>query len=1123
MAQKSVLLKDVLSDEIKNISLEKIKLADGVEITAANDKVVVTSAIETSPEGIHMGQQAQRISTTGTGIVVTNQNDKTHYSPVMLGIKDQSISENQDSTGIISPFYNEPNTPLFTLQQGTSAATSGQNTLYTSIDTLSDNGRIFGLSPIIADSIAPTDYIRYTVYEGTDQSAGAVFTQVLTGITRAADDYLAWDFEDYYEAPVGTVLNFQLTKSDGIMGTESVMSVRQSASDSSTYYVEVKLRGFVKQDIASKADLSALMGVYTTYVQADFTGTSDGSLLYPYSDIQEAIDNSADGSTFLLDGDFELTAGILLDPLKSHHFWGKEGTHVHFAGGYNTSNDSIFSHSSTTCTKDYTFIGIKMSESGEYALYPKSYNHLIMERCELTKNCFDATRLSLKNAQTDTWANGGVLGVDSSDADLLSHSSSVHASTAGGAARLRGGKSFVVRDCWIHHNFRALRPQDSGVNDGSGEISGCIIEHNMEAGIYCASSTYTSAAGCENINIFDNIVRYNGNNGILIIGGDKINFGRNVVYGNWNAGIMLWYAEGWNVPSGSITDNNRSAYKSMGGAGDGGDSANVYVYIDVDNLRSSIKYVGKMSVDIQRKDLSVSVDSVGIKVKTIGTSDTNRALATITLDSNDITGQDYGIDLSECNCDLVKVIMSNNKTINSQVSNVIDPTSGSYYELPFNNQRTNLNKADFALDPTGSSVSVYEVVVDGEESIATLIDTYSINQLQAVAFGSDIRILLADSNKIQFDDIPVSGCTISGVDVNSNQATAVNELNALFQASGALGNLPVITSSLAVSMTTGDTFNYELTATDAVGFEWDLSSVSGIVNVEGNSRKLIGGSAITAGTYNIPVKAINYYGEDSETIVLTVASSGAYDNVYAVDFHNNEYGTVDSIDDLHPLHSDGTTPTPWSIGGWLKPTSGNQASQTIFSFGASSTATSNGIISVNWRGGSAQSEITLKIEVPSASGEIKKITPSGSFQSAAYHHLLITYDGNPTSGATKFSSTKIYIDGVLQTTTDTSVNDGFSGAIPGAYLRFARKTNSAGYIRGGIMDEWAVWDSDESANIAAIYNSGTTHDLTLLASVPSSYYRFGDGDTFPNIVDNIGTYNIELKSMDVSDIVTDPA
>ena len=71
------------------------------------------------------------------------------------------------------------------------------------------------------------------------------------------------------------------------------------------------------------------------------------------------------------------------------------------------------------------------------------------------------------------------------------------------------------------------------------------------------------------------------------------------------------------------------------------------------------------------------------------------------------------------------------------------------------------------------------------------------------------------------------------------------------------------------------------------------------------------------------------------------------------------------------------------------------------------------------------------------------------------------------------------------------------------------------------IDELALWDSDETANAAAIYNSGTTHDLAILGSAPTHYWRMGDEDTFPTIEDNVGSLDFTMFNMTSSDIVTD--
>ena len=178
-----------------------------------------------------------------------------------------------------------------------------------------------------------------------------------------------------------------------------------------------------------------------------------------------------------------------------------------------------------------------------------------------------------------------------------------------------------------------------------------------------------------------------------------------------------------------------------------------------------------------------------------------------------------------------------------------------------------------------------------------------INSLQATAENGvcSIHDLARDIDIVT--DEPYDDFVDENDNTYGNDATEVcNALNAIFQSSGTqTGSVPSITSSLAISLTEGETLNYELTADYGVGYEWDLSNVSGVTTVEGNVRKIIGGSGLSVGSYNIPVKAINYNGEDSETIVLTV-STPPFANTKSVNINKVQYLTRIWITVLFLLH-----------------------------------------------------------------------------------------------------------------------------------------------------------------------------------------------------------------------------
>lgn len=417
-----------------------------------------------------------------------------------------------------------------------------------------------------------------------------------------------------------------------------------------------------------------------------------------------------------------------------------------------------------------------------------------------------------------------------------------------------------------------------------------------------------------------------------------------------------------------------------------------------------------------------------------------------------------------------------------------------------------------------------------------------IEDANGVQFLNSLQATLGDnSDECSIHDLArdidlVSNATYTDfIDENGdgygNDATEVcNSLNAIFQLAGnADGEVPVITSSLAVALTEGDTLNYELTANYGVGYEWDLSNVSGVTTVEGNVRKLIGGSGLSVGTYNIPVKAINYYGEDSETIVLTV-SSPPFSNTKSVRFNQNDWlgGNAALLDSTLGRTGNGSgSGDAWSISFYFKAGGSSNQDQTIFYFGSNDVANGNHI-RVKWNGANNSREQII-FQYGSTNNNLTLKTPVGSvLGSGGWNHFLITYNGGTTGASSGdisdyYSRFSIYINGVAQTTTNSNSNYGITSALSGQNLRVGRYNNS-GYMRSSCkVDELAIWDSDQSSNVSSIYNSGTPFDLSTLGTQPKHWWRMGDGDTYPNLQDNGTEANCTLVmyNMTAADIVND--
>ncbi|QDP54144.1 MAG: putative concanavalin A-like lectin/glucanases superfamily protein [Prokaryotic dsDNA virus sp.] len=404
-----------------------------------------------------------------------------------------------------------------------------------------------------------------------------------------------------------------------------------------------------------------------------------------------------------------------------------------------------------------------------------------------------------------------------------------------------------------------------------------------------------------------------------------------------------------------------------------------------------------------------------------------------------------------------------------------------------------------------------------------------LNNLQAVTDSpSDTVFRIRDKSRdnlllsnLEAADVVDENDQVYGADVQS----VVNALNTLFSVAGdPSGVAPVITSSLTVNLTEGDTLNYELTATGGVGYEWQ-NLPSGVTTVEGNVRKLIGGSGLSPATYNITATAINYFGQDSETVALVV-SAPPFSNTKSVNFNNQDYlGANAALLDAELGRSGNGSGSgdAWTIHFWFKGGTSNNNSQTIFYFGDFDTA-NGGHLYLRYLGAND----SLRFRYGSNNNNLQWNGANNLLPSGTWTHVMVCYDGGTTGSSSGsindyYGRFTVYVDGVDVTSGGTwsNSNYGWSSGIDADNLRIGRYSSGT-YMRDNCrVDEFAVWGSDQSANVASIYNSGTPFDLSTLGTPPDHWWRMGDGDTYPNIQDNVGTATFVMYNMTAADIVTD--
>jgi len=408
-----------------------------------------------------------------------------------------------------------------------------------------------------------------------------------------------------------------------------------------------------------------------------------------------------------------------------------------------------------------------------------------------------------------------------------------------------------------------------------------------------------------------------------------------------------------------------------------------------------------------------------------------------------------------------------------------------------------------------------------------------LNSLQASIPNNDDLVQIEDLAK--GFQIVSNALHTDFIDENDNpypgDATQVcNELNAIFQTSGTpSADPPTITSPLGVSLTQGEILNYELTATLGVGYEWDLSNVPSVTTVDGNVRKLIGGSSLVTGEYAIPVKAINYNGEDSQIIELSVGNP-AFANTKSVNFNNNDWlGANAGIlqNSLGRAANGSGSSDAWTISFWFKAGTATNANQTIFYFGAQDVA-NQGYIQIKYNGQNTEKKIELRYG--SNNNRLNFETQVASVTVGQWQHYVISYDGGTTgadSGSmnTYYNRFKFFIDGVDVSASNTRTNNnfGYTGSIQPQNLRVGRFNNGQAMRNNCRVDELAVWDSDVSSLASNIYNNGSAVDLMNLATQPKHWWRMGDGDTYPYLFDvgSLANCIFIMNSMTSADIVND--
>ena len=200
-----------------------------------------------------------------------------------------------------------------------------------------------------------------------------------------------------------------------------------------------------------------------------------------------------------------------------------------------------------------------------------------------------------------------------------------------------------------------------------------------------------------------------------------------------------------------------------------------------------------------------------------------------------------------------------------------------------------------------------------------------------------------------------------------------------------------------------------------------------------------------------------------------VAPSDAYSNAYSVSFDGiDDYMDCGDIDALDSAAN-------FSLSLWANFVN---FSETYNMICGSGTGTADRFLLVPRKGPSDAVSNTFEIYFCGASAALSGTSLGLGVDT--WYHVAIYKNG---------ANMSLYIDNSLE----DSISDApTSGAATGSNFAVGRGIYSGAYSASVIVDELAIWNSDQSSNRTAIYNSGAPGDLSSYS--PSHWWRMGEND-----------------------------
>ena len=1171
-------------------------------------RLVSTKAIETTLNSLYLGEQ-HKMSSGSENIFFTNLSTDINFFPMWGGLKDQSLTVNQDSTGFIPP-SGRVFSDMFSLPLGgqpdplTSVGYAGDNYFGINISGL-------GITTTAAENVGPDVRLEYRITINGRQ----VYMQELprsaarstAGTNIYVGDVIEWFFDHPVDVRAGTTLFAEIHKVDNATDADlGIFQVRQGDTvDPNTglyrYQATVHNRLFEDKDLE-------LISPYIKYKAMDFstdpTGTSillkdlslvtGEELLIPHNintlqaiavgtEIQikvkggaKIIIESLPVSAVSINGSFVNsvlnTAVTELNNLFTNTLsFASQGNPV--TGFTLSGNDlTLALADATSYTVDVTTLGVdtnKFVTSGDL-----NGNIITLTMDDATSVFVDVAGLAVDNDTTIvsgsvsgntmslTTDSGSIIAIDVTSLATGSSTQVVSGSVVGtnlvltmgdastvtidAANMINGSTMSAVNDQWyISYGTNANEPV--GTNAVNTTLVGGV-QVRLQGPYYFGQKLQRGQEFKFNMDT-GNQLRLGIWDGAEV----ATSYTDQSTAGNWNT--VFSYANGTGLFT-SSTNTDVTTYHASGYTAT--NNAPMSIRFGNDGHMTLMDLSGGVEVIVAKTTISLGVTEFNLQFGGFNNSTFPNGIIDSTSFLWEIVHDFAGTEAGIVNGILDHTVLKSNISIlpGEKIMFMLDEVGqGDFFGTDYTAAATGVTTAEEQLDGTFIYQTNEAIVFDTAVGVSdwnantNAPDYFYAASLHQYREGSAGVIQGMFSLRYTTDNSITLYDEDSGVKIATRKAAGdgTTPLHLFFGVKGnrAYYSIPVlskqtITGGSQPNLTFApDVSDQSFTVEEntAFNFQIALDANSDIVNMYGESDaptwavinqvsgQFIGTSAAFTGSsdsYVINCKAANAIGGITNFTVTINVTQAAYTNSKSLSFDGTTQWLQGNPVNMTALdrasNGDGNA---WTISMWVKPNSGT-GTQTLMVYGAGDDY-NYGAITLKQSGGTS-----LVLNYGTVYDNIILVCGS-AFTANTWQHVVVTFNGGytgsiPADSAVYYSKFSIYVDNVLQTPVGVASNGGYSGVMSGSdpannIFRIGRASNVHNNYFGGVINQVAIWDTDQSANVATIYNSGAAQDLSQLATAPAYYYEIESSVT--TVTDLIGSADLVGYNFSSGDLVTD--